>query len=428
MSAQTERLATLGAQIFVGHRAENVKGADVVVYTSAANNDNPELSQARALKIPTIQRAEMLTELMRLKFGVAVAGSHGKTTTTSMIGQMIHDAGLDPTVIVGGRLELFDSTARHGEGKILVAEADESDGSFLHLNPAVAVVTNIDREHMNHYGTMDVLREAFLSFLNKVPFYGCAVVCIDDREVARLIPQARCRVRTYGFSPEAELRAIDLEPSKMGFQFEVLYGEDSLGLFEMPMAGRHNVQNCLAAISVALELNVPIEAARRSLASFHGVDRRLQTLYRDENVWLLDDYGHHPTEIRATLAAIRPHCKGRLVTLFQPHRFSRTKDLWNDFTRCFDGVDTLFLMDIYGAHEPPIPGVEAAKLARDIELTIKRPVIYVGKMPREEIVRQITAYLSPGDTLLTLGAGVTSELAGLLRQHFRPAASVPIYP
>src|SRR5688572_18602982 len=360
----TRNLQRLGVRIDVGHRAQNVHGADVVVYTSAVSPDNPELSEARQLGIPAIARAEMLAELMRVKYGIAIAGSHGKTTTTSLVATILRASGFDPTVVVGGRMAALGSNARLGAGDLLVAEADESDGSFLRLTPTIAVVTNIDPEHLDFYKTHDAVKEAFVAFLEKVPFYGLSVLCLDHPHVQDLLPRVQRRHVTYGISPTASYSARNINFRGMSTSFVAYRRGESLGEFTVRMPGQHNVLNTLAAVAVADELEVPLDVMKDALATFHGVARRFTIVDQVEGVTLVDDYGHHPAEVEATLDAARRAYDQRILVAFQPHRFTRTQHLFDDFSRAFNKADMVFLTDIYAAGEKPIPGISSERLAR----------------------------------------------------------------
>jgi len=423
-TAVTERLARLGARVVEGHRGENLEDAQVVVVSSAVQPDNPEIQQARMLQIPVIPRAEMLAELMRMKFSVAVAGAHGKTTTTSMIAVMLAHVGLDPTAVVGGRIDAFGSSARLGKSEWMVAEADESDRSFLYLLPSIAVVTNIDREHLDHYRDLDEISSAFVSFMNKVPFYGAIVVCIDPPWRALmegLLPQLRRRVVTYGIEAGADVTASNVELSARGASFDAQSWGKALGRFSLGVPGRHNVQNALAVISVGLELELTADEIRDGLARFRGADRRFQVKANCGGVMIVDDYGHHPTEIRATLATARLVIPpgGRVWVVFQPHRYTRTQFLMDDFARCFEGCERIYVLDIYAASEPPISGITSRRLVERMrELGFDR-----GRYaPSEsEVTRELLAEVRPGDLILTVGAGsiwrVAEELSvGLLRR------------
>ena len=362
----TRNLQRLGVRIDVGHRAEHVRGADVVVYTSAASADNPELVEARLQGIPAIARAEMLAELMRVKYAIAIAGSHGKTTTTSLVATILRAAGFDPTVVVGGRMAALGSNARLGAGDLLIAEADESDGSFLRLTPTIAVVTNIDPEHLDFYKTHQAIKEAFLQFLEKVPFYGLSVLCLDHPHVQDLLPRVQRRHVTYGLSSQAAYSARNIQYKGLSTSFVAYRRGEPLGEFTVRMPGQHNVLNTLSAIAVADELEVPLDVMKESLATFHGVARRFSIVDEVGGVTLVDDYGHHPAEIEATLAAARNAFDKRILVAFQPHRYTRTESLWEDFTRSFNKADVVLLCDIYAAGENPIPGISSALLAKAI--------------------------------------------------------------
>ena len=404
-----ERLERLGAKIFTGHRAENVEGVHVVVYSSAVPRDNVELQTARQRQVPTIERAEMLAELMRLKYGIAVAGTHGKTTTTSMVGAVLAEGRYDPTIVVGGRVTNLGSNARLGQGEYLVAEADESDGSFLKLAPTIAVVTTIDAEHLDHYGSLDAIRAAFLTFVNKVPFYGAVVLCLDQPNIQMLLPHVEKRIITYGLESGADLVARRPQLHGMTSRFEVFHHGELLGECVLQIPGRHNVLNALAAIGVGLDLEIPFATIAAALAGFAGVQRRFQVRGTAGGVTVVDDYGHHPAEIRATLAAAKAGFDCRVVTVFQPHRYSRTLHLRQEFLTAFNQADVLVVMDIYPAGEAPIPGVSAADLADDIRAHGHRNVTYLGN-DRARIVDHVCEISRPGDLVLTLGAGDVSQL------------------
>ncbi|HVO31815.1 MAG TPA: UDP-N-acetylmuramate--L-alanine ligase [bacterium] len=405
----TDRLKEMGAAIFVGHAADNIQGADVVVTSSAIRPDNPEITEAQRKNVPVIPRAEMLAELMRMKDGIAVGGSHGKTTTTSMIATILAEAGMDPTAVIGGRLDRFGSNAKLGKGDILVAEADESDGSFLLLTPMIAVVTNIDAEHLDHYGTMDDLFRAFRDFANKVPFYGLAVLCHDHPNVQRILPEIRRRYVTYGRSVQAEYRATDVKLGAFGSEFTVWRGGFIRGRAKLKIPGVHNVDNALAAFAVAEELEIPPEVTMHALATFGGVRRRFETKGIVNGVRVVEDYGHHPAEIRATLAAARTLEPRRIVTVFQPHRFTRTRDLFGEFMSSFNESDALVLTDIYAAGEDPITGVTSERLYEGIRDHGHRDVRYIAD--KNLIPDAIAAELKEGDLVLLLGAGDVNKLA-----------------
>src|SRR5499426_2549787 len=408
-SETVERLEQLGAKIFIGHAAANVETAHVVVYSSAVSRDNVELQTARQRQIPTIPRAEMLAELMRLKYGIAIAGTHGKNTTTSMVGAVLAEGRLDPTIVVGGRVSSLGSNARLGQGEFLVAEADESDGSFLKLAPTIAVVTTVDAEHLDHYGSLDAIRDAFVAFVNKVPFYGSVVLCLDQPNIQLLIPRIEKRIVSYGLESGADLVARRLQLSGMTSRFEVYQRERLLGEVTLQIPGRHNVLNALAAIGVGLDLEIPFPTIQRALAGFSGVQRRFQILGRAGGVTVVDDYGHHPAEIRATLAAAKTGFDCRVVTVFQPHRYTRTQHLRQEFLTAFDEADVLVVMDIYAAGEAPIPGVSAGDLAEGIRAHGHRHVTYLGS-DRARVAAHVCEISRPGDLVLTLGAGDVSQL------------------
>ncbi len=418
MSPVTERLTRLGATIYEGHAAENVAGANAVVVTSAARADNPEIAEARRRGIPVIPRGELLAELMRLKFGVAIAGSHGKTTTTSMVASILTHAGLDPTVVVGGlSATMRGSNARVGKSPYLVVESDESDGSFLKLAPILAIVTNIDREHLDHYADLAQIKTAFIEFVNKVPFYGAAILCLDDENVQKILPSVKRRIITYGASAQADLRITHSSAGHLASEFHIARGTQDLGSFHLNVPGAHNISNATAAIAVALELDVPVETIREGLAQFAGVDRRFQIKGTERGVTVIDDYGHHPTEIRATLAAARACSFGRVHVLFQPHRYTRTQALMDEFAQAFHQADSVHLLDIYAASETPIEGVSSKTLAELIESYGHRGAHYVGAMP--DGVAAVVAAAAPGDAIITLGAGNVSQAAGLILEKLR---------
>ena len=403
----TERLAQLGAIVYEGHDASHVAGATVVVTSSAVSPTNPEVLEARARKIPVIQRAEMLAELMRLKYGIAIAGMHGKTTTTSMVASVLSAGGLDPTVVVGGRVDAMGSNARLGTTQYLVAEADESDRSFLKLSPILAVVTNLDREHMDCYEDMPDVERAFLAFMDKVPFYGAVTACLDDPLLAAILPSAHRRIFTYGVAPEADYRLEPLETEASSFsRFQVRTAASTLGPFVLHVPGRHNVLNATAAVAIAHQLEVVPEKIAEGLKNFRGVDRRFHHRGSGRGVAVVDDYGHHPTEIRATLAAARDCGYKHIHVVFQPHRYTRTRDLLDEFAHAFTDADTVFVLPIYAASENPIPGITAEKLVKHI--TGPR-VRFVPDFPAaiEGAVKQA----KEGDLILTLGAGSVSQLA-----------------
>jgi UDP-N-acetylmuramate--alanine ligase len=403
----TDRLAQLGATVYEGHRAEQVAGATVVVTSSAVSASNPEVLEAHARKIPVIQRAEMLAELMRLKYGIAIAGMHGKTTTTSMVASVLTAGGLDPTVVVGGRVDALGSNARLGTTQYLVAEADESDRSFLKLSPILAVVTNLDREHMDCYKDMADVERVFLEFMDKVPFYGAVTACVDNPLLKAILPRALRRVFTYGVAAEADYRLEFLEAGHGPFaRFLVTTAAGPLGPFELHVPGRHNVLNATAAVAIAHQLEVAPEKIAEGLDGFRGVDRRFQLRGHARGVTVVDDYGHHPTEIRATLAAARECGHQHIHVVFQPHRYSRTRDLSNEFSSAFKDADSVIVLPIYAASEEPIPGVTAEWLAAKIQ---GPQVQFAPDFPTA--VAAVAAQAREGDLILTLGAGNVSQLA-----------------
>ncbi|MCJ7601152.1 MAG: UDP-N-acetylmuramate--L-alanine ligase [Desulfobulbaceae bacterium] len=401
----TRRLQSLGGKIYQGHNGAWVGNADVVVISSAVKENNPEVLAAREAFIPVIPRAEMLAELMRLKkYGIAVAGSHGKTSTTSLVGWLLAEAGFDPTVVIGGKVNSLGTNAKLGEGEFLVAEADESDGSFLQLSPAIEVVTNIDLEHLDYYRDIDEIKEVFLQFINKIPFYGAAVLCLDDDNVASLLPRIKKRVITYGLATQADIRARQLRAEGLITSFEVCRGSEVLGEIMINSPGRHNVLNSLAVVAVGLELEIPFAKITAALATFTGVQRRLQIKGEARGITVIDDYGHHPTEIKATLAAIRSAWPSRrLLVMFQPHRYTRTKGLFKEFCTAFHDADILILTEIYPASENPIEGVTAENLMIGIKEHGQRQVYLVAGV--DDLAGVAQPMLEEGDIVLSLGAG-----------------------
>jgi UDP-N-acetylmuramate--alanine ligase len=419
-SPATDRLESMGARIFEGHAALNAAASDVVVTSSAVSPTNPEVLEARTRKIPVIQRAEMLAELMRLKYGIAVAGMHGKTTTTSMIAAVLGGGGLDPTVVVGGRVNALGSNARLGNSQYLVAEADESDRSFLKLSPILAVVTNLDREHMDCYRDMADVESAFVEFMDKVPFYGATTACIDNAPLRAILPRIRRKVHTYGESPDADFR-LQLLPKQPHCQatFDVNYRGLLLGPFHLHVPGRHNLLNATAAVAIGIQLAIAPDQIAEGLETFRGVDRRFQTKGVERGVTVVDDYGHHPTEVLATLQAARECGFKRVHVLFQPHRFTRTRDLMPEFAAAFQAADTLQVLDIYAASEEPIPGITAEVLAEAIRQHGGTRVTYAPEVSKA--VAALAAEAHEGDLILTLGAGSVSHAGGLLLAALRNA-------
>jgi UDP-N-acetylmuramate--alanine ligase len=438
-SAVTQRLASLGATTFEGHRAENVAGAEVVVTSSAIAAENPEVTEAHKLHIPVIQRAEMLAELMRLKYGIAIAGMHGKTTTTSMVAAVLAAGGLDPTVVVGGRVDTMGSNARLGNSQYLVAEADESDRSFLKLTPILSVVTNIDREHMDCYRNMRDVKKTFLDFMDRVPFYGMVVACNDDPLLRRLLPEVQRRTVTYGTKrgsdfwiklptlrqAQGRLSAAK-SAAEMGHPlrnvFGVTYRKQDLGEFTLHVPGLHNILNATAAIAVGVGLDLEVEAIRRGLDQFRGVDRRFQLRGRASGVSVIDDYGHHPTEIRATLAASRQCGFSKIHVIFQPHRYTRTRDLMDEFTTAFANADSVYVLDIYAASEKPVEGITGEILANRIREKSGKDVQYANSFAAA--VEAACAQAQPGDMILTLGAGSVSQLGPAILEKLRARIAI----
>lgn len=409
-SAVVARLRKMGAKISIGHAREHVPEAcSMLVYSSAVSMENPEVLEAKRRGLPLVRRAEVLAELMRLKFGVAVAGSHGKTTTTSMVAAIVEEGGLDPTVVIGGRVKSSGSGSRLGKGQYLVAESDESDRSFLLLKPTVAIVTNIDAEHMSAYKSLEDLEGAFAQFVSAVPFYGLAILCVDDPKVRSLAQNHQGRKLTYGFSPDAELRALSLSHRQQRSFFQLEYKGQSLGDVELAMPGKHMVQNSLAAIAVGLEFGIPVEKILRALKEFSGVERRLEIVSARGGITIMNDYGHHPAEIRATLRAVRDGWGAeitRLITVFQPHRYTRTRDCFVEFIDAFSDADQLFMMDIYSAGEEPIEGVSGKRLADAISHPSKEFIESSG-----DLFERLAPTLQSGDLVLFLGAGSVGALS-----------------
>jgi UDP-N-acetylmuramate--alanine ligase len=421
-SEVTARLETFGVRVFAGHDAANVGDADVVVISSAIAADNGEIVEAHRRHVPVIPRAEMLAELMRLRAGIAVAGAHGKTTTTSMVALVLDRAGLDPTAVIGGRLSAFGSNARLGKGNYMVVEADESDRSFLKLSPVIAVITNIDREHMESYGTWENLQHAFAEFANKVPFYGAVVACADDRPLRELVPRLTRRVITYALDADATVSGRGMRLEAFGSTCTVTQRgsdgtHDVLGTLQLHVPGRHNVLNALAATAVGLEVGVPFSRIAAGLEEFRGAERRFQTRGEVEGVMVIDDYGHHPTEIAAVLAAARAGTDRRIIAVFQPHRYTRTAQLLDDFGPAFTAADRIVLTDIYAAGEPPIPGATIDALAASVRQSVPAPVDVVPQL--EDLPAAVAAIARPGDLVLTLGAGSIGSVGDRILEVLR---------
>ncbi len=408
-SQVTRRLKNRGAKIYYGHKGMHVGDAQVVVVSSAIKPDNPEMAEATIKHIPILARADMLAELMRFsRFGIAVAGTHGKTTTTSLIASVLHAGGTDPTMVIGGRVNNFRSNARLGSGEFMVAEADESDGSFLKLSPSIAVITNIDREHMDFYGTFGRVKKSYITFANKIPFYGSVICCTDHPVVRQIIPHITKRVVTYGMSEDATWNARNIRYERGRTIYDLYVNGELKDEITLNLLGEHNVKNSLATLAVAGELLIPLKKSKKALSGFKGIHRRLETLFQNKDFTVLDDYGHHPVEIKATLSAIRGAYTGRIVTLFQPHRYSRTQDMFKDFTKAFSKTDELLVTDIYAAGESPLDGVHSKKLAAAIGKKTKKMVTYVPK--DKNLVDHVVKFIKPGDVLLSLGAGDVTKM------------------
>jgi UDP-N-acetylmuramate--alanine ligase len=427
INAVTQRLARLGATIFIGHAAEHLGGADVVVVSSAVNRSNPEVAAALAKRIPVVPRAEMLGELMRFRYSIAVAGTHGKTTTTSLVASVLAEGGLDPTFVIGGRLKSADSNAKLGAGRYLVAEADESDASFMHLQPMIAIVTNIDNDHLaTHEGDFSRLKQSFVDFLHNLPFYGLAVLCSDDEQVRGVLESVGRPFHTYGFAEEADIRAVNVVRDGLQSRYEALRAGREPLTITINLPGRHNVLNSLAAVAVATELNIPDAAIQRALAQFQGIDRRLQQLGDIEwpggSALVIDDYGHHPTEIAATLDAVRQGWPTRrLVLAFQPHRYTRTRDLLDDFGRALSECDVLLVTEVYGAGETPIAGADGRAICRAVRTRGLMEPVFVERV--DDLADSLRGILHDGDVVLTMGAGNISAVAHDLKSRIAAGAS-----
>jgi len=418
-SPTVQRLRELGITICIGHKEENISNAQVVVYSSAVSDSNPEIRAAHASLIPVIPRAEMLAELMRMKYGIAVAGSHGKTTTTSMVASILGRGGLDPTIVIGGRLDSIGSTAKLGQGEYMVAEADESDASFLRLSPTIAVVTNVDREHLDFYRDLDHIKDTFLQFMNKVSFYGLICLCLDDKILQEMIPRLTKRILTYGLSIQCDLRAENIRIEGLHSHFDVFYHGIQLGPIDLKLPGIHNIYDALASIGVALDLEIPFLVIQKALEGFRGADRRFQVKARIGDLIIVDDYGHHPTEIKATLRAAKKGWGKRIVCVFQPHRFTRTQFLLEEFATSFYDADLVVVTDIYPAGEPPIHGVHGGLIAEGLREHGHKDVHYLPAL--NEVPQFLSEMLRPGDMVLTLGAGdvwkVGEKLEEMIKQE-----------
>lgn len=400
----TERLASLGGKIFIGHKPEQVGNAHVVVTSSAVLPDNPEVVQAKRLKIPVIPRAEMLAELMRLKYAVTIAGTHGKTVTTSLVSMVLAEGGLDPTVVIGGRLKNIGSSAKMGKGEFIVAEADESDGSFLKLTPTIALLTNIDDDHLDYYKTLDNIKNTFVQFVNKVPFYGSIILCGEDENIKSIIPRITRKYYTYGRGKNYDFYAENIVYEEMHTEFDLCFSGKNLGRLKLHFPGAHNVLNSLGAAAVGIELGVGFEKIRKAFLDFTGVSRRLEVKARKKDIVFIDDYGHHPTEIRVTLETIKSIWpERRLLVIFQPHRYTRTRDLAKKFGPSFNSVSRIWLTDIYSAGEKPIPGISSSLILESFPAEKRETVTLISD--REAIIKEVVKSLRPQDVLVTLGAG-----------------------
>ena len=402
-SDTTSRLDDLGAAIHIGHAAENIGNADVIVTSTAVGPENEEVIEARKRNVPVIPRAEMLAELLKMKFSIAVSGSHGKTTTTSMVAAVLAHGGLDPTMVIGGKLASIGGNARLGDGEAIVAEADESDGSFLKLSPCIAVITNIDKEHLDYYRNLKDIREAFLKFANIVPFYGATILCVDDLNIKEIIPRIKRRIITYGLTQDADYRAKDITFAGGSSIFSLYERNVLLGTIKLHAPGTFNVYNSLAAVAVAREMDISFPVVKEGLKDFSGVHRRLEVRGRKNDVTVVDDYGHHPTEIKATLLAARQIWSGRIIVVFQPHRYTRTQALFNEFQTAFDNADILIMTDIYAASEEPISGVTAEKLCQEIKKSSQKDIRHFSNF--DDIVDYLLKIAGPSDVILTQGAG-----------------------
>ena len=416
-SDTTRRLAEFGGEIMIGHKAENISEVDVVVTSTAVKADNPEVVEAYRQHVAVIPRAEMLAELMRMKYGIAIAGTHGKTTTTSMMSVVLHHAGIDPTAVIGGKLDAFGSNAKLGRGKFLIAEADESDGSFMHLSPTIAVVTNIDADHLDYYSGLDEIKEIFIEFINKVPFFGRAVLCLDDPNVQDILPEVKKRYLTYGFSPQADFYATDVQHRQGRTSFVAHFQGKELGRISFKLPGRHNVLNALSVVAVAMELEIPFQTIIGGFRNFGGLQRRFQVRDEVNAVMIVDDYGHHPAEIKATLAAAKAGWKKRVVAVFQPHRYSRTAALIEDFQTAFYQADLLVITDVYAAGEEAIEGATGEALAQRVSEHGHKATFY--RQSFAEITELLAEQVEPGDMVVTLGAGNINQVCELLANRLR---------
>jgi UDP-N-acetylmuramate--alanine ligase len=405
----TKRLESLGIKVSIGHAPENINGSNVVVMSSAVKKDNVEIKAALEEKIPVIPRAEMLAELMRLKYGIAIAGTHGKTTTTSIVASVLTDGGLDPTIIVGGKLKKIKTNAKLGQGKFLVAEADESDGSFIKLSPTITAITNIDLEHLDHYDDLDEIKDGFVDFANKIPFYGICILCLDEPNIQSIIPRITKNYMTYGIDSNADVKGYDIRNDENGTAFKVMFNGEELGEFQSNLIGVHNVYNTLAAIAIGLELEVPVEKIKRAILDFEGIERRFEIIKDSEGILVVDDYAHHPTEIQAVLKSAKERYNQNIYAVFQPHRHSRTKSLMDEFSKSFYYADNVIITDIYSAGEEEIEGVSSEILVEEVKKHGHLNCVYMKE--QEEIISHLKEKLKDGDILITLGAGDIYKVA-----------------
>ncbi len=416
-SDTTRRLAELGGEIIIGHSAENIVEVDVVVTSTAVKGDNPEVVEAQRQHVAVIPRAEMLAELMRMKYGIAIAGTHGKTTTTSMMSVVLHHAGIDPTAVIGGKLDAFGSNAKLGRGKFLVAEADESDGSFMHLSPTIAVVTNIDADHLDYYSGIEEIKQIFIDFINKVPFYGRAVLCLEDPNIQDILPEVKKRFITYGFNSQADFYAEEIQHRQGRTSFTVFYQGTELGRISFRMPGRHNVLNALSVVAVAHELEIPMQTIIGGFRNFGGLQRRFEVRDEIDNIMIIDDYGHHPAEIKATLEAAKTGWNKRVIAVFQPHRYSRTAALFADFQTAFYQADEVIVTAVYAAGEEPIEGATGEALAHGVVEHGHKAVTYCETL--EVASEYVAGIVESGDMVVTLGAGSVNQVCGLLADKLR---------
>lgn len=416
LSSTTEYLKKLGARIVQGHSPENVADADVVVYSSAVKKDNPEVKYAESQKIPVIRRAEMLGELMRMKQGIAIAGTHGKTTTTSLVGMVLQKGGIDPTLIVGGKVRSLKTNAKLGRSEFMVVEADEFDRSFLKLVPNIAIITNIESDHLDCYKDLDEIKRTFLEFANSVPFYGLIIFCLDEKALQEIVPGFERRIMTYGLNPQAEVRAVDISFNKFNIDFNVMWKNENLGRIALKLPGVHNMKNSLAAVATGLELKIPFKKIKQALEEFTGVHRRFEIKQNRDDILVVDDYAHHPTEIKASLKGARKGFESRIIAVFQPHLFSRTRDFYKDFAQSFFDADILIVTAIYPAREKPLPGVSSEMIAEEARKLGHKQVFYIKE--KKEVIKKLHEIVNKGDLIITIGAGDIWKVGELFIQEY----------